>query len=88
MPSSVDVNDFTLLQALATEFEENKPSTPVQDTIQTEKKGKFDLQKFISDHNIPVKSIENTPAGTVKYVLEHCVFDESHKGKDAAIFQK
>ena len=88
VPSSVDVNDFTLLQALAAEFEENKPSTPVQNTIQTEKKGKFDLQKFISDHNIPVKSIENTPAGTVKYVLEHCVFDESHKGKDAAIFQK
>ena len=88
VPSSVDVNDFTLLQALATEFEENKPSAPVQDTMQTEKKGKFDLQKFISDHNIPVKSIENTPNGTVKYVLEHCLFDESHKGKDAAIFQK
>ena len=88
VPSFVDVNDFTLLQALATEFEENKPSAPVQNTIQTEKKGKFDLQKFISDHNIPVKSIENTPNGTVKYVLEHCLFDESHKGKDAAIFQK
>jgi len=88
VPSSVDVNDFTLLQALAAEFEENKPSVPAQDTIQTEKKGKFDLQKFISDYNIPVKSIENTPNGTVKYVLEHCLFDESHKGKDAAIFQK
>ena len=24
----------------------------------------------------------------MKYVLEHCLFDESHKGKDAAIFQK
>ena len=88
VPSSVDVNDFTLLQALATEFEENKPSAPVQDTMQTEKKGKFDLQKFISDHNIPVKSVENTPNGTVKYILEHCLFDESHKGKDAAIFEK
>ena len=88
MPSSVDVNDFTLLQALSAEFEENKPSAPVQDTIQTEKKGKFDLRKFISDHNIPVKSIENTPDGTVKYILEHCLFDESHRGKDAAIFQK
>ena len=87
VPSSVDVNDFTLLQALAAEFEENKPSAPVQNTIQTEKKGKFDLQKFISDHNIPVNSIENTPDG-VKYILEHCLFDESHKGKDAAIFQK
>ena len=88
VPSSVDVNDFTLLQALAAEFEGNKPSAPVQDIIQTEKKGKFDLQKFISDHNIPVKSVENTPDGTVKYILEHCLFDESHKGKDAAIFQK
>ena len=88
VPSSIDVNDFTLLQTLAAEFEENKPSTPIQDTIQTEKKGKFDLQKFISDHNIPIKSIENTPNGTVKYILEHCLFDESHKGKDAAIFQK
>ena len=87
VPSFVDVNDFTLLQSLAAEFEENKPSAPVQDTMQTEKKGKFDLQKFISDHNIPVKSIENTPDG-VKYILEHCLFDESHKGKDAAIFQK
>ena len=88
VPSSVDVNDFTLLQALAAEFEENKPSVPVQNTIQTEKKEKFDLQKFISNHNIPIKSIENTPNGTVKYILEHCLFDESHKGKDAAIFQK
>ena len=88
VPSSVDVNDFTLLQALVAEFEEKKPSVPAQDTIQTEKKGKFDLQKFISDHNIPVKSIENTPNGTVKYILERCLFDESHKGKDAAIFQK
>ena len=88
VPSSVDVNDFTLLQALSAEFEENKPSAPVQDTIQTEKKGKFDLRKFISDHNIPVKSIENTPDGTVKYILKHCLFDESHRGKDAAIFQK
>ena len=87
VPSSVDVNDFTLLQALAAEFEENKPSALVQDTIQTEKNGKFDLQKFMSDHNIPIKSIENTPDG-VKYILEHCLFDESHKGKDAAIFQK
>ena len=88
VPSSVDVNDFTLLQELVAEFEENKPSVPIQDTIQTEKKGKFDLQQFISDHNIPVKCIENTPNGTVKYILEHCLFDESHKGKDAAIFQK
>ena len=88
VPSSVDVNDFTLLQALVSEFEENKPSAPTQNNMPKEKKEKFDLQQFIFDHNIPVKNIDQTPNGTVKYILEHCLFDESHKGKDAAIFQK
>ena len=69
-------------------MEENKPSTDVPESIPKSKKGKFDLQKFISEHNIPVKSIENSPNGKVKYILEHCLFDESHKGKDAAIFQQ
>ena len=88
VPFSIDVNDFTLLQALVSEFEENKPSAPTQNNMPKEKKEKFDLQQFIFDHNIHVKSIDQTPNGTVKYILEHCLFDESHKGKDAAIFQK
>ena len=79
MPFSIDVNDFTLLQALVSEFEENKPSAPTQNNMPKEKKEKFDLQQFIFDHNIHVKSIDQTPNGTVKYILEH---------KDAAIFQK
>ena len=88
VPFSIDINDFTLLQALVSEFEEKKPSAPTQNPIPKEKTEKFDLQQFIFDHNIPVKSIDQTPNGTVKYILEHCLFDESHKGKDAAIFQK
>ena len=87
-PSEILVNDFTLLQALSAEFEENKPSADVPESIPKSKKGKFDLQKFISEHNIPVKSIENSPNGKVKYILEHCLFDESHKGKDAAILKQ
>ena len=88
VPSSIDVNDFTLLQALAAEFEENKTPEPIQTSAPTGRKEKFDLQQFISKYNIPVKSIDHTPNGTIKYILEHCLFDESHKGKDAAIFQK
>ena len=87
-PSEILVNDFTLLQALSAEWEENKPSVDVPESIPKSKKGKFDLQKFISEHNIPVKSIENSPNGKVKYILEHCLFDESHKGKDAAILKQ
>ena len=87
-PFSIDTNDFTLLQALAAEISENKPSVPVQNTVPEGKRGNFDLRQFISEHNIPVKSIDHSPNGTVKYILEHCLFDESHKGKDAAILQK
>ncbi len=87
-PFSIDTNDFTLLQALAAEISENKPSVPVQNTAPEGKRGNFDLRQFISEHNIPVKSIDYSPNGTVKYILEHCLFDESHKGKDAAILQK
>ena len=87
-PFSIPVNDFTLLRALAAEIDENKPSETAYSTTKENTKEKFDLQPFISEHNIPVKSIERAANGSVKYILEHCLFDESHKGKDAAIFQK
>lgn len=46
---------------------------------------KFDVESFLRKHNIGFKK-ENTSDG-VKYVLEHCFFNESHRGKDAVIFQ-
>ena len=52
VPSSIDVNDFTLLQALAAEFEENKTPEPIQTSAPTGRKEKFDLQQFISKYNI------------------------------------
>lgn len=47
---------------------------------------KFDLKSFISKNNINVKS-ELTFQGGTKYVLDHCLFDHSHKSKDAALFE-
>lgn len=46
----------------------------------------FNLNEFISKHHIPVQSVASYQGGR-KYLLEHCLFDHSHKGKDAAIFQ-
>lgn len=46
----------------------------------------FDLDHFISVHGIKVKE-STSYLGGQKYVLEHCLFDHSHKGKDAAIFK-
>ena len=47
--------------------------------------GAFDLAAFLDGHNVRYKAV-SVPNGT-KYVLDHCFFDESHKGKDAVLFQ-
>ena len=47
--------------------------------------GKFDLEGFLSKHNIIYKSKTNCNIGT-KYILEECIFDSNHKAPDSAIF--
>ena len=49
-------------------------------------KDEFDLDNFISSNGINVKSRADTSVGT-KYILDHCLFNDQHKGKDAAIFK-
>jgi len=46
----------------------------------------FDLREFISTHGIRVKQ-ETSFGDGVKFILEECIFDPSHRGKDAALFQ-
>ena len=46
----------------------------------------FDLQAWLTEHNVPVRERVSTGGGT-KYVLECCPFDSSHNGKDAAVFE-
>lgn len=46
----------------------------------------FDLEDFISRHNIPVRQRVRAAGGT-RYILEHCLFNENHKGKDAMLFR-
>ena len=45
----------------------------------------FELSKWLTEHGISYR--ETSYAGGTKYYLDHCPFDENHKGKDAAIFQ-
>lgn len=47
--------------------------------------GSFDLKNWLDKYNIRYRE-EGGPS-RMKYVLDCCPFDESHKGKDAAIFQ-
>jgi len=47
---------------------------------------KFDLRNFIMSNGMRVKS-ETKKTDCIMFMLEECVFDPSHKGKDAAIFE-
>ena len=47
--------------------------------------GQFNLEEFLHRHGIVYK--DTRVAGGTKYILDHCPFNENHKGKDAAIFR-
>jgi len=49
-------------------------------------KDEFDLNSFISKHNINVTKEQNYGDG-IKYILDNCFFDHSHKGNDACLFK-
>ena len=77
------VNDIAYFEKIAALYPEDvKPSR--ENNYSTEK---FDLESFLDKHGIKVTKIEEV-AGGKKYVLDHCVFNESHRGKDAVIFQR
>ncbi len=47
---------------------------------------KFDLRDFIREYGIPVRQ-EVKAAGGTRFILEHCLFNDQHRAKDAMIFQ-
>ena len=47
--------------------------------------GQCSLEEFLHRHGIVYK--DTRVAGGTKYILDHCPFNENHKGKDAAIFR-
>lgn len=97
-PETPQINDISCLKKLIDEFpltvpepvkiSAPAPTAPAQQQTKSKKKGHFDLNEFITKYSIPVQSESNGADGSKRYVLEHCLFDETHKGKDAAIIQK
>ena len=94
-PEIPQINAISCLEKLVKEFplSVNEPVQAPVPTVSAPKKGKstktgqFDLNEFITKHNIPIREIANIADGT-KYVLQHCLFDAGHGNKDAAIIQR
>ena len=83
VPEEIKSNDISLLQKLANIIPADPPKPEKYNGYNPRT---FDLETWITQHNLPVKNKETWSGGT-KWVLDYCVFDPSHKGKDAAIIQ-
>lgn len=83
VPSEIKVNEKEYFEKIAALYPEDVKPTR-ENNYSTEK---FDLDSFLDKYDIKVKKIEQV-AGGKKYVLDHCIFNESHRGKDAVIFQR
>ena len=82
IPNPINTTPLELLRKVADMLPRPEVNTK-QNNYNAEK---FDLDDFIRKHNINVAKEENFSGGK-KYILMQCLFDDGHKGKDAAIFK-
>lgn len=82
-PIDIVPTDIEYFKKIADLYPEERPK-PSSDNNWG--RDKFDLPTFLNKHGIGYKT--QSVAGGTKYILDHCVFDENHKGKDAVIFQR
>ena len=77
------VNDVAYFEKVAALYPEEEARPSSQNNYSMES---FDLDAFIEKHNIPVTKKVDVADGT-RYYLEHCLFNDQHKGKDAILFK-
>lgn len=83
-PHEQKVNDIEYFKKIADLYPKEDEAKPNRyNNYSTER---FSLDAFIEKHNIPVTRKVQVADGT-RYYLEHCLFNEQHKGKDAILFQ-
>ena len=83
IPDEIKPNDIEYIKKIAELYPEDRPKPSSDNNWGQEK---FDVEAFLNKHCISYTK-ENYGDG-VKYVLDHCVFNEEHKGKDACVFQR
>lgn len=81
-PNEIKPTDISLLNKVAAML----PKPDDKNRWNSYGADRFDIDDFIIKHGIPVKERSKYTGGE-KYVLEHCLFDPTHTGKDAAIFK-
>lgn len=83
VPSEIKVNEKEYFEKIAALYPEEVERPSSQNNYSVES---FDLDAFIEKHNIQVTKKVEVADGT-RYYLEHCLFNDQHKGKDAILFK-
>lgn len=82
-PNEIVPTDIAYFKKIADLYPEEAPQPSYDNNWGREK---FNLVDFLQRNGIAYKAFK--VGDGMKYVLDHCVFNEQHKGKDAAIFQR
>lgn len=84
IPNEIKVNDVEYFEKVANLYpeEEVKPNHSNGYSLE-----RFDLESFISKHNIEITKKQKVAGGT-KYLLKECIFNPDHKSPDSMIFQR
>lgn len=83
VPDEILVNEKEYFLKIANLYPEEDIKPSRENNYSNEK---FDLVAFLNKHGIKYRA--QSIAGGTKYILDHCVFNENHRGKDAVIFQR
>lgn len=81
-PTDIKVTDISYLEKLASVIPEESEK-PQQYNSYNPKS--FDIEAWMQKYDMGYKRVDWS--GGIKYILDHCPFDENHKGKDAVIFK-
>lgn len=82
VPSELKTTPIDLFKQIADLVPQEQPQQQYNGTYRQER---FDLDAFLTQHGVQFQKM--AISGGNKYILDHCFFDESHKGKDAVLFQ-
>lgn len=84
VPDNLECNDRSLFEKVANMMPKEEPK-PAQGAYNGASNEPFDLEDFLRRHGIGYK--KEICSKWTKYVLDHCLFNPEHKGKDACIIQ-
>lgn len=82
VPKEIKPTDIAYFKKVANLMPKEEPRPAAWNNYQE----RFDLVEFLNKHGIGYKA--ERVAGGTKYILDHCPFNDQHKHKDAAIFQR